>query len=93
MFIDNFDEMMKHSQLVGKELDYIVKVNDIMKHGNRLQKILVVCDLSFLFKTLWVMGGLRIFLKKSTYNFFWTVLRYDYWPKAQLLWRREGLCS
>jgi hypothetical protein len=91
MFIDNFDEMMEHSQLVGKELDYIVKVNDIMKHGNRLQKILVVCDLSFLFKTLWLMGGLRIFLKISTYRFFWTVIRYDYWNKVNLIWRKKAL--
>jgi hypothetical protein len=63
----------------------------ILEHGNRIQKILLVCDPSTELKMMWLTGGLKLFLNKITWKYLWSLIRYDYWDKAKLIWDRKVL--
>jgi hypothetical protein len=91
MIIPNFDGIMGEAHEAGKELDYICHVENILVHGNRIQKILVVCDLSFILRIIWITEGVKGFLSVNNYKFLWALIRYDYWDKAKLIWQRKVL--
>jgi hypothetical protein len=71
--------------------DKTKEVTHILQHGNRFQKILVVCNPFGILEIIWISQGIRGFLSKGTYEFLWALVRYDYWDKAKLIWTRKVL--